>query len=83
MFDGADFPKSLDEELFDSWLEKGRESKMSYSYLLVIWNELESSYQPLYLESRDDLNEYARDKTPHDRELLVAAYDLYSEAKIL
>lgn len=83
MFDGADFPKSLDEELFESWLEKGRQSKMSYTYLLIIWNELETSYLPVYLESRDDLNEYVKDKTSHDRELLVAAYDLYSEAKII
>ena len=83
MFEGADFPKSLDEELFDSWLEHGRDSKMSYAYMLVIWNELDASYQPLYMESREALNEYAQDKTSHDRERLIAAYDLYSEAKII
>jgi hypothetical protein len=28
MFSGPDFPKSLDEEVFGSWLEKGRLSKI-------------------------------------------------------
>lgn len=83
MFEGADFPQSLDEELFETWLEQGRQSKMSYEYLLIIWNELESSYLPLYLENRVAMEEYRKDKTSHDRELLVAAYDLYSEAKII
>ena len=80
MFDGADFPKPLDEELFDSWLENGRQSNLRYSYLLIIWDELESDYQPVYVESRDELNGY----TPlPGRESLVAAYDLYSESRII
>lgn len=83
MFDGASFPKSLDEDVFDSWLERGRESKMRYDYLLIIWNELESAYHPLYLESREEVEKYAKSKTSHDRELLVAAYDLYSEGRII
>lgn len=83
MFDGSDFPKSLDEELFDSWLEYGRNRKMSYNYLLIIWGELEQTYQPVYLGSRNDLKDYAESKTSHDRELLVAAYDLYSESRIM
>ena len=80
MFDGAGFPKSLNEDLFDSWLENGRESKLRYSYLLIIWDELESEYQPVYVESREELNNY----TPSPgRESLVAAYDLYSESRVV
>ena len=83
MFEGADFPKPLDEELFDSWLENGRQSKLSYHYLLIVWDEFESSYQPVYLENRDALNDYAKDKLSPSRELLVAAYDLYSEGRVM
>ena len=81
MFDG-DFPKSLDEELFDSWLENGRQSKLSYHYMLVIWDELEAEYRPVYLGSRDELNDYAQHKIAIGRETLVASYDLYSESRV-
>ena len=80
MFEGADFPKSLDEELFDSWLEDGRQSKLNYSYLLIIWNELDSDYQPVYVEGRDELESFP---TTTGRESLVAAYDLYSESRVV
>ena len=83
MFDGADFPKSLDEELFDSWLENGRQSKLSYSYMLIIWDELDAEYQAVYVESRDDLNDYAKHRLVSGRESLVAAYDIYSESRII
>ncbi|UII35127.1 hypothetical protein LVD17_22640 [Fulvivirga ulvae] len=83
MFDGADFPKSLDEETFDTWLENGRQSKLSYHYLLIIWDELETDYQPVYVENRDQLNDYAKQKTLNSREVLVAAYDLYSESRVI
>ncbi len=82
MFDGTDFPKSLDEELFDAWLENGRQSKLSYSYLLIIWDELDAEYQAVYVESRDALNDYAKKKIATGRELFVAAYDLYSESRV-
>lgn len=82
MFEGPDFPKSLDEEIFDSWLESGRQRKLSYNYLLIIWNELELEYQPVYVENRDAINNYTKDKTS-GRELLVAAYDLYSESRVV
>ncbi len=32
MFNGSDFPKSLDEEVFNLWLENGRQSKIGYNY---------------------------------------------------
>lgn len=83
MFDGPDFPKPLDEELFEIWLEKGRQSRLSYHYLLVVWNELEAEYQPAYEEHRDKINEYERYPGLTGRESLVAAYDLYSESRIV
>lgn len=82
MFDGSDFPKSLDEEVFNTWLENGRQSKIGYAYLLIIWDEYESTYRPAYVESRDDIDTYERYKASTGRESLVAAYDLYSESRI-
>lgn len=83
MFESFGFSKSLDEEHFDSWLENGRNSKISYKFMLIIWDEQESVYQPVYLENRSDLQDYAKDKSFNSREMLVAAYDLYSESKIM
>lgn len=82
MFEGSDFPKSLDEALFETWLENGRASKMGYSYLLIIWDDFESDYQPVYVEHRDELDAYV-EKRSTNRESLVAAYDLYSESRII
>jgi hypothetical protein len=81
MFEGREFPKSLDEELFSTWLENGRMSKIGYKYLLVVWDQYDSVYQPVYIEQRDEISSY--DKTSVGRERLVAAYDLYSESRIL
>jgi len=82
MFDGPDYPKSLDEELFDNWLENGRTSKLGYSHLLIIWNELESQYQPIYTDNREAINEYDKYGFSITQESLIAAYNLYSEARI-
>jgi hypothetical protein len=82
MFDGRGFPKSLDEEEFNGWLEKGRLSKSGYKFLLVVWDEYESSYRPVYAENRDEISEY-HNQTATSRERLVAAYDLYSESRII
>lgn len=82
MFDGSDFPKSLDEELFDAWLENGRLSKIGYNYLLIVWDALESNYRPVYAESRDKIYKYEMYQTSTGRESLIAAYDLYSESRI-
>lgn len=81
MFEGRDFPKALDEEVFNQWLENGRLSKIGYKYLLIIWDEFDSAYQPVYTEDRNDVNQY--DRSALSRERLVAAYDLYSESRIL
>jgi hypothetical protein len=83
MFDGLNFPKPLDEELFDSWLEKGRESHRRYRYLLVIWDELESEYKPVYKETREELEESKNTLKRAGNETLVAAYDLYSESRVV
>lgn len=82
MFEGSDFPKPLDEALFEAWLEKGRASMLSYSYLLVVWDELEATYQPVFAESRDKLEEYEMFGISTAQESLIAAYDLYSESRI-
>jgi hypothetical protein len=80
MFDGPNFPKSLGEEVFNRWLENGRQSKLGYHYLLIVWDEYESSYQPVYTESREEMMKH---KTSGSRERLIAAYDLYSESRII
>ncbi len=82
MFDSSEYPKSLDEEVFDQWLETGRSSKIGYEYMIIIWNELESQYQPVYTESRAAIQSYGLYGEVVSNELLVAAYDLYSEAKL-
>jgi hypothetical protein len=83
MFDGSDFPKSLDEEVFNLWLENGRSSKIGYNYLLVIWDAYESAYRPVYAAHRDEIDEYEAYTTSTSRESLVAAYNLYSESRII
>jgi hypothetical protein len=82
MFDGADFPGSLDEETFNLWLENGRMNKIGYHYLLIVWDEYETKYRPVYAERRDEIAGYETYKTSTGRESLVAAYDLYSESRV-
>jgi len=79
MFEGPDFPKALDEEMFNDWLENGRASKFGYRYLLIVWDDFEASYQPVYIANRDEITSYTRSTS---RERFIAAYDLYSESKI-
>lgn len=82
MFDGPGFPKSLDEEVFNQWIENGKLSKVGHKYLLIIWDEYETSYRPIYTEHREEINDYHPYDESIGRERLVAAYDLYSESKI-
>ena len=79
MFDGPDFPKSLDEEVFNRWLENGRLSRIGYHYLVIVWDDFESAYQPVYVARRDEIKTY---KASGSRERFIAAYDLYSESRI-
>jgi hypothetical protein len=82
MFEGSDFPKSLDEAVFNGWLEHGRQSKIGYNYLLIIWDGYEATYRPIYAERRDEIGEYESYRESVGRESLVAAYDLYSESRV-
>jgi hypothetical protein len=80
MFDGPGFKKPLDEDIFKRWLEHGRLSKIGYHYLLIVWDEYEASYKPVYAEHRETISEY---NSTGNREKLIAAYDLYSESRIV
>jgi hypothetical protein len=80
MFEGADFPKALEEEVFNRWLETGRLSKIGYSYLVIVWDDFDAAYQPVYVAQRDEIKTY---KTARSRERFIAAYDLYSESRIM
>lgn len=83
MFDGPDYPQSLDESIFEEWLEKGRESRISYAYLLIVWDVLDARYMPVYTENRSDIQQHARYGQSPENQLLIAAYDLYSETRVL
>jgi len=83
MFNGRGFPKSLEENVFNTWLENGRLNKMGYKYLLIVWDEYESDYRPFYAEHRDEIGKYEVYGASTGRESLVAAYDLYSESRII
>jgi len=83
MFDSPDYPQALDEALFESWLEMGREAKIPYAYLLIVWDEIESSYLPVFVENRSEIDGYERYGASPVSRLLVAAYDLYSESKVV
>lgn len=73
------YGKSLDEETFESWLEKGRNTRMGYQYLVVLWDTLEENYLPAYAENKDQVDTYQRHG---GREVIVAAYELYSESRV-
>ncbi|ADR20370.1 hypothetical protein MATR_20110 [Marivirga tractuosa] len=82
MFEGYDFPKSLDEEKFEAWLQSGRNSKIGYKYMLIIWDNYDDDYQAVYVEERESIQRYERYESSTGRESLVAAYDLYSESRV-
>lgn len=83
MFESHEHPQSLDEEIFNNWLENGRSSKLGYHYMLVVWDSYESAYRPIYIEERDAIEPYRESATTTSPEKLVAVYDLYSESRIL
>jgi hypothetical protein len=82
MFNGAAFPKPLEESVFADWLEAGRGSKIGYKYMLIIWDNYDDDYQPVYVEDRESIKKYERYESSTGRESLVAAYDLYSESRV-
>lgn len=82
MFEGLNYPKSLDEALFESWMEAGRASPISYCYLLIFWDELDEKYLPGFAIKRSEIGEHEKYGYSPTRQLLVAAYDLYSESRV-
>lgn len=83
MFNGPTFPKPLDEDTFNQWLEDGRLDKLGHKYLLIIWDEYDSRYRPVYAARHDEIGKYPTYKSSVGHESLIAAYDLYSESKIM
>lgn len=83
MFDSPEFPQSLDETLFNTWLEIGRKSRIPYAYLLIVWDEIEGNYLPFFAENRSEIEVYEKygGDSPA-RQLLVAAFNLYSESRV-
>ena len=82
MFNSPEYPKSLSETQFMTWLEKGRASKIPYEYLLVLWDDLEQEYLPVYVENRAAIKGYEKYGCSPAQQLLVAAYDLFSESRV-
>lgn len=82
MFDSKEYPSALDEDLFEAWLAQGRESKMPFEYMLLVWDEMERKYLPEYVESREQINKYPLWGNAAGHTSTVAVYDLYSEARI-
>lgn len=84
MFEGPEYRKSLDEDTFDQWLENGRESKMNYEFMLVIWDDMAHDYLPEYVESRQQISSQGLGIYGKTNGLtsIVAIYNLFSEAKV-
>lgn len=82
MFNGPDYPKALDEDIFDRWLEEGRSLKINYEYMLILWDAFEEEYTPVYVESRKGFHDYEPYGESVNNETIVAIYDLFSEARI-
>ena len=84
MFDSPDYPKFLDEDRFEAWLEKGRESKIAYEYMLVVWDDVAQDYHPTFAENRAHIKELKISPWGNsvEQESVVAVYDLFSEARI-
>ena len=54
MFESAKLPHSLDENTFEEWLEAGRSNKMSYLYLLIVWDAQDEKFIPIYTSNREE-----------------------------
>lgn len=78
MFESSTSHRSLDEDLFETWLKNGRSHKLGYQYMLIIWDEYTEDFRPVYLFERSALSSYV---SPQSEEVL-AAYDLYSESRV-
>ncbi len=81
MFESADDGRSLSEEVFESWLDKGRSAKIGYEYLIIIWNQWDRDFQPIYKETREQVKACLGHLDTNEE--LVAIYDLYSESRLV
>lgn len=82
MFDSPDYPKPLNEAIFESWFEEGRACKIPYVYLLIVWDEIEGIYMPVFVEKRTEIESFEKFGESPASQTLVAAYDLYSESRV-
>jgi hypothetical protein len=82
MFESPDYPSPLNESIFNTWFEKGRASKIPYAYLLVLWDELDTRYFPVFIENRKEVEEYKLKANSPGHSRFIAAYDLFSETRI-
>ncbi|SNT26796.1 hypothetical protein SAMN05421640_3056 [Ekhidna lutea] len=82
MFENLNFDEPLDENRFDQWFDEGRESKIRFEYLVVLWDEMEKDYRPVFLAERAKLKKYVDDPA-NVGDVFVAAYDLYTESKVM
>ena len=74
------YPASLSEDLFENWLEIGRNHKAGYYFLVILWDEWELNYKSVFIRDRDEAINYHLSLSLHEN--LVAVYDLYSESRI-
>jgi hypothetical protein len=49
---------------------------------LVLWDDLEQEYLPVYVENRAGIQGYEKYGCSPAQQLLVAAYDLFSESRV-
>ena len=72
MFEGPDYPGSISEEEFETWLAEGRESKISYNFLLIVWNVYDEKLNPVYVENREEI-----DKTIANLKVLIGQSSVF------
>lgn len=82
MFESPEYPKSLPESQLEAWFEAGRSRPFAYAFLLIVWDEIDQRYLPVYAEDRSEMLSFEKYGTSPARQLLVAAYDLYSESRV-
>jgi hypothetical protein len=59
LFEGPSYPNGLDESVFVEWLKKGHLRKILFAYLFVIWDKLDRTYMPVYVEQQCKLKKFA------------------------
>lgn len=82
MFESNDRPESLSEDQLNEWFEKGRAHKISYEYLLIVWDEYERIYSKVLAEDKKDLKSIQKQTQASPAEKIIAVYDLFSESRI-